>query len=113
MKVELEHLVKRFGGENVIDDVSFSVETSALALIGSSGGGKSTLLRMLGGLLPATSGSIRMDGRRRAEDGARMHRFQKNARLRFSAGQSVSAPVGSGKYRLGAAGGTRMDKGGG
>ena len=63
MKVELEHLVKRFGGENVIDDVSFSVETSALALIGSSGGGKSTLLRMLGGLLPATSGSIRMDGR--------------------------------------------------
>lgn len=23
MKVELEHLVKRFGGENVIDDVSF------------------------------------------------------------------------------------------
>lgn len=54
MKVELEHLVKRFGGENVIDDVSFSVETSALALIGSSGGGKSTLLRMLGGLLPAT-----------------------------------------------------------
>ena len=63
MKVELEHLVKRFGGENVLDDVSFSVETSALALIGSSGGGKSTLLRMLGGLLPATSGSIRMDGR--------------------------------------------------
>ena len=63
MKVELEHLVKRFGGENVIDDVSFAVETSALALIGSSGGGKSTLLRRWSGLLPATSGSIRMDGR--------------------------------------------------
>lgn len=50
-------------GIEVISGVSFSVKRGeTLALVGESGAGKTTLARMINGLLPATSGSIRFDG---------------------------------------------------
>ena len=54
MKVELRHVTKAFGANRVLDDVSFEAEFGhVLALIGPSGGGKSTLLRLLAGLFEA------------------------------------------------------------
>ena len=62
MRVKLEHLCKSFDGVEVLHDISFDEEVASLAIIGPSGGGKSTLLRIIGGLLAPTSGSMEIDG---------------------------------------------------
>lgn len=62
MRIEMRGLTRAFDGKTVLDGIDFDDEVSTLAIIGPSGGGKSTLLRILGGLLPATSGEILMDG---------------------------------------------------
>ena len=52
-------MVKRFGTHTVIDDVSLELDgVHCLALIGPSGGGKSTLLRIVAGLEYPTSGTV-------------------------------------------------------
>jgi polar amino acid transport system ATP-binding protein len=79
MRLALENLSKSFGGNRVIDDVTVDFgELRSLALIGPSGGGKSTLLRMIAGLEPADGGSITLDGNRLGtdEDSLRKHRLQ-------------------------------------
>ena len=61
--LEVRHLHKTFGNLTVLDDVSFSVgEGEVLAVIGSSGGGKTTLLRCLNLLEIPDSGSITVGG---------------------------------------------------
>ncbi|MGK8233055.1 type I secretion system permease/ATPase [Roseovarius sp. MS2] len=50
-------------GRILLSDVSFSLERGqALAVLGPSGGGKSTLIRALSGVWPLVRGSVRMDG---------------------------------------------------
>jgi lipoprotein-releasing system ATP-binding protein len=52
------------GPLRVLDDVSFTLEAGArAALVGPSGSGKSSLLYVLGGLEPPTSGTVTLDGR--------------------------------------------------
>ncbi len=64
MNLELRHLSFKYGSEWVLNDVSCHIQSAqAVALIGPSGGGKSTLLRLLAGLLVPESGSILLDGR--------------------------------------------------
>jgi sulfate/thiosulfate transport system ATP-binding protein len=64
MSITVQHLSKRFGDFVALDDVSLDVASGQLtALLGPSGGGKSTMLRIVGGLEPADSGSVRIDGR--------------------------------------------------
>lgn len=61
--VELSNVSKSFGPNNVLSDVSFSVENGEiLALLGPSGCGKSTLLKILAGFFEADSGVVRLRG---------------------------------------------------
>ncbi|HEX4121324.1 MAG TPA: amino acid ABC transporter ATP-binding protein [Verrucomicrobiae bacterium] len=63
MKLALNQIVKRFDGHLVLDAVSLSLEkVHTLALVGPSGGGKSTLLRIIGGLEHPDSGAVEIDG---------------------------------------------------
>jgi putative spermidine/putrescine transport system ATP-binding protein len=58
-RVTLDHLVKMYGPNRVVDDVSLTVEQGELlALLGPSGCGKTTTLRMIAGFVDATSGRV-------------------------------------------------------
>ena len=61
--IEADGLAKRFGETPIFADVSFRLARSeAVALVGANGTGKSTLLRCLMGLIPASEGRVRLLG---------------------------------------------------
>ena len=62
-QLEVKNLIKSFGEVEVLKGVNFSLEKGeVLSIIGSSGGGKTTLLRCLNFLEIASSGEIFIDG---------------------------------------------------
>ena len=62
-RLRLEHLGKAYGSAVIVKDVSVRLyEGDCVALIGHSGCGKSTVLSMIAGLTPVTSGRIVIDG---------------------------------------------------
>jgi urea transport system ATP-binding protein len=61
--LELEGVNQSYGESHIIWDATLAVEPgSCTCLMGRNGVGKSTLLKVIMGLLPATCGSIRMNG---------------------------------------------------
>ncbi|MGD0490767.1 MAG: polyamine ABC transporter ATP-binding protein [Steroidobacteraceae bacterium] len=61
--VEIERVTKSFGDFKAVDDVSLKIyQGEIFCLLGASGCGKTTLLRMLGGFETPTSGRILIDG---------------------------------------------------
>jgi polar amino acid transport system ATP-binding protein len=64
MKLDVASIVKAYGSQRALDGLSLTVPegTRCLALIGPSGGGKSTLLRHLGGLEVPDAGHISVNG---------------------------------------------------
>src|SRR6267378_2946124 len=61
MQITVSNVAKRFGDRQVLDGVSLTVNAGeTVALIGPSGGGKSTLLRCLNGLNAFDAGEIRV-----------------------------------------------------
>ncbi|GHE22767.1 ABC transporter ATP-binding protein [Halomonas urumqiensis] len=61
--IELFEVTKRFANETAVDGISLRVETGELcALVGTSGCGKSTTLRMINRLIEHTAGEIHLDG---------------------------------------------------
>jgi len=64
MRLKLEAISKSFGSHRAVDAVSLVVEDAqSLVFIGPSGGGKSTLLRIIGGLEAPDSGEATVNGR--------------------------------------------------
>jgi ATP-binding cassette subfamily C protein len=63
VSIQIEHLCFRYGdGPLILNDVSLQIERGEkVALVGASGGGKSTLVQVLLGLYPPTSGEICFD----------------------------------------------------
>lgn len=64
--IELRGISKSFGANRVLDQVDLSIyRGEALAIIGPSGTGKSTILRIIAGLLAPDEGEIYVQGQRR------------------------------------------------
>lgn len=64
--IELEHVSKIYPGTRnpAVDDVTLTIPAGEVCvLIGSSGCGKTTLMRMINRLIPVSSGDIRIDGK--------------------------------------------------
>ena len=65
MSIELRRVSKQFGEVAAVNNVSFSVkEGELMALLGPSGGGKTTVLRMIAGLEVPTAGDVLIRGQR-------------------------------------------------
>ncbi len=68
--VELSNVSFFYGNDKILDSVSFGVEKGDfLAIIGPNGGGKSTLLKLMAGVLEPDSGMVRLFGKPPKESG--------------------------------------------
>jgi len=68
MRLEIRNLYKSFDGQRMaLRNINYNDDIESLALIGRSGCGKSTFLRVLGGLIPASSGVVLLGGEPAAE----------------------------------------------
>ena len=62
--IRLQNLVMEFDGERILDDITlYFNDHEFLTLLGPSGCGKSTTLRIIGGFLTPTSGTVTFDGK--------------------------------------------------
>jgi ABC-2 type transport system ATP-binding protein len=63
LAVSAEHLVRRFGHFTAVNDVSFQIKKGEIfGFLGPNGSGKTTVIKMLTGLLPLTEGSATVEG---------------------------------------------------
>lgn len=61
--IELRNVTRRFADSVAVDNINLTIETGEVCvLVGSSGCGKSTTLRMINRLLPSSAGEILVDG---------------------------------------------------
>ena len=64
MSITLDAVTKRYADQTTVDRVSLEIEKGELfVLLGASGSGKSTILRMIAGLILPDEGTIRLEGR--------------------------------------------------
>ncbi|MFQ3536720.1 MAG: ABC transporter ATP-binding protein [Aggregatilineales bacterium] len=69
--IELRHVSKSFGAARAVEDISLTIERGAIyVLLGASGCGKTTLLRLIAGLEAPDQGEIWLNGERVAGQGA-------------------------------------------
>jgi Cu-processing system ATP-binding protein len=74
--IEIRGVTKRFGEIRAVDDASLAIERGEIfGLIGHNGAGKTTLFKLMLGLLPATAGTIEIEGER--VDGARFREVRR------------------------------------
>ena len=73
--IEVQNLVKWYGPTLAVDDLNFSIPHGQIVgFLGPNGAGKSTTLRILTGYLPATSGSVSIDGHDVGDDSLAVRR---------------------------------------
>ena len=84
MKLKLDHISKSFGAQRVLDGVSLDFDAvHSLVLIGPSGGGKSTLLRVMAGLQIPDEGSLEINDEPVHFDEASLHRHRRTIGVVF------------------------------
>ena len=95
--IRTQGLTKRYGAVHAVEDLALDVaEGDVYGFLGPNGSGKTTTVRMLLGLVLATSGSIEVMGRPMPEQGAR--RAARGGRARRGP-RGVRRPVGAGEPR--------------
>jgi ABC-type multidrug transport system ATPase subunit len=62
MSLALEHITKRYGSQNALENVSLSLDGGVVALLGPNGSGKTTLLRLLATLDQPDAGAMQWRG---------------------------------------------------
>jgi polar amino acid transport system ATP-binding protein len=78
MKLEVSQAVRVYGATRALDGLDLAVNASrVLVLIGPSGGGKSTLLRLLGGLETADEGSVLVNDHQLVDDPALLQSYRR------------------------------------
>jgi len=86
MKLDIRDITQRFDGTTVLDRLTLATgDIQALVLVGPSGGGKSTLLRILAGLDVPVAGSVAFDGRPLPRDEAALRDYRKTVGTVFQA----------------------------
>lgn len=67
--VELEHVTKRFGQDQVLKEVNLKLQTGKVyGIVGNNGSGKTVLMKCICGFLPVTTGCVRVFGKRIGKD---------------------------------------------
>mgnify|MGYP001185777624 CR=1 FL=1 len=86
MQIDIQGLNKSFGEHHVLRDVSLRLDNChSLVIVGPSGGGKTTLLRVIAGLEQADSGRLVVNGREIAFDEAQLREYRKHVGMVFQA----------------------------
>jgi len=86
MRIGLRGVSKSFGKQRVLDSLEFDLSFEhAIALVGPSGGGKSTLLRLLAGLDVPDSGGIFVNGEGIGCEEEDLRRYRKKIGMVFQA----------------------------
>ncbi|MER6943582.1 ABC transporter ATP-binding protein [Nonomuraea sp. NPDC000554] len=63
MKIELSQVSRWYGNVVAVNDVTMTIGPGVTGLLGPNGAGKSTLLHMMSGFLPASGGTVALDGK--------------------------------------------------
>lgn len=73
--INVQGLEKSYGSQKVLDDVSFTIqEGSIVGLLGPNGSGKTTIVRLMNGVILPDGGSMRLQGYDPATEGERIRR---------------------------------------
>lgn len=86
MEIKIENLYKSFGEKVVLNKLNLAIKNiNFLVIIGPSGGGKSTLLKILAGLEVSDSGEIEINGERIPKEEKELHEYRKGIGVVFQA----------------------------
>ncbi|MGL6115857.1 amino acid ABC transporter ATP-binding protein [Cetobacterium sp. SF1] len=86
MNLKIENLKKSFGDQTILNNVNLNIENiSSLVIIGPSGGGKSTLLKIIGGLLTPEQGEIEINNQKLLFSEKELNDYRKTIGMVFQA----------------------------
>lgn len=91
MRIKFENLAKSFeDGRAVLKPMTFDDDVHTLAIIGPSGGGKSTLLKILGGLILPSEGELWIDEEKLEQNESSLQTYRKQVGFVFQQGRLFS-----------------------